>query len=88
MIDVKDNSVIPSKENKAPIFIGDFEMSVILFDRQDVTVKVTTDSGDAFDKDLTLLRAIERNDIQTLDSEAFVHGEIDLTATPNKVKEK
>ncbi|EOU2020925.1 phage major capsid protein [Clostridium perfringens] len=88
VIDVKDNSVIPSKENKAPIFIGDFEMSVILFDRQDVTVKVTTDGGDAFDKDLTLLRAIERNDIQTLDSEAFVHGEIDLTATPNKVKEK
>ncbi|XZJ40564.1 phage major capsid protein [Clostridium perfringens] len=88
IIDVKDNSIIPSKEGKAPIFIGDFKMSVILFDRQDVTVKVTTDGGDAFDKDLTLLRAIEREDIQTLDDEAFVHGEIDTTIDPNTIQNK
>lgn len=77
-INVKDNSILPTVEGKAPIFIGDFKMAVILFDRKKVAVKATQEGGDAFENDLTLLRAIERNDVQTLDAEAFVHGQITI----------
>lgn len=78
-VDVKDNSILPSTEEKAPIFIGDFKMAVVLFDRKQVSVKVSTEGGNAFSNDLTLLRAIERNDIQTLDADAFVYGQVDIT---------
>lgn len=77
-VNVFDNTVLPSTESKIPMIIGDIEMSVILFDRQAVAVKVTTEGGDAFENDLTLLRAIERLDVQMLDEDAFVYGEINI----------
>jgi len=81
---VYDNTVLPTTEGKIPMIIGDIEMSVILFDRQTVAVKVTTEGGDAFDNDLTLLRAIERNDVQILDADAYVYGEITVNASRKK----
>lgn len=78
-VHVYDNTILQTNENKVPVIIGDLEMSVVMFDRKEVAIKVTTEGGDAFENDLTLLRAIEREDIQTLDEEAYVYGEIDIT---------
>nr|WP_195365914.1 phage major capsid protein [[Eubacterium] tenue] len=87
IVHVYDNTILPTTaEGKAPVIIGDIEMSVVLFDRQTVAVKITTDGGDAWENDLTLLRAIEREDVQTLDDEAFVYGEISLTSSVTKTK--
>lgn len=83
---VYDNTILPTTANKIPMIIGDIEMAVVLFDRQTVAVKVTTEGGDAFDNDLTLLRAIEREDIQTLDDEAYVYGEITVEAQSTRTK--
>lgn len=83
---VYDNTILPTNENKVPIIIGDMKMSVVFFDRRKVAIKITDEGGDAFDNDLTLMRAIERQDVQTLDEEAYVYGEIDIT--PSELKSR
>lgn len=77
---VYDNTILSTSENKIPIIIGDFKMSIVFFDRKKVAIKITDEGGDAFENDLTLMRAIEREDVQTLDKEAYVYGEIDISA--------
>ncbi|MDK2587458.1 phage major capsid protein [Romboutsia sedimentorum] len=83
---VYDNTILPTTDNKIPMIIGDMKMAIVLFDRQTVAVKVTTDGADAYENDLTLLRAIEREDIQTLDDEAFVYGEIPVSTSSKALK--
>lgn len=76
---VIDDSVLPndtSSGTKAPIIIGDLMMAVVMFDRRSVTVKVTQEGKDAFENDLTLMKATEREDIQTLDDLSFVYGQV------------
>lgn len=77
---VVDNSILPSSKDKAPIFVGDFKMACVMFDRKKVSVKITTEGSDAFDNDLTLMRAIEREDVQELDKEAYVKAEVSIAA--------
>lgn len=76
---VYDNSIIPSAKGKAPMFIGDLKMAAVMFDRKKVSVKVTTEGANAFDEDLTLMRAVEREDVQPLDDTAFFKGEINIS---------
>lgn len=69
-----------------PITIGDLKEGIRLFDRKKLNIK-TSDSasaGDinAFDDDLTLFRAIEREDVQLRDNEAFVNGYIEINLVP------
>ncbi len=75
-VTVYDNSILPTVLTKAPVIIADMEMSVIMFDRQQVRIKITDVGGDSFENDKTLMRAIEREDVQTLDEDAFVYGEV------------
>jgi HK97 family phage major capsid protein len=82
IVHVYDNSILPNDETvgvKAPLIIGDLEMAIVMFDRQVVTVKTSTEGKDAFENDLTLMRALEREDVQTLDDEAFVYGQLTIS---------
>ncbi len=65
---------------KIPFIIGDLSEGVVYWDRQLMTI---AESGvasigefNAFEQDLTLYRAIEREDVTLRDTEAFVHGYI------------
>ena len=65
---------------KIPFIIGDLSEGVVYWDRQLMTIAVSSIAqvGDlnAFEEDLTIYRAIEREDVTTRDLGAFVNGYI------------
>lgn len=67
-------------ESRIPMIIGDLKEGIYYFDRERRNIKVTETAsvGDlnAFEEDLTIYRAIEREDVQTRDEKAFVNGYI------------
>lgn len=68
-----------------PFFIGDLKEGIKFFDRKHLTITASNiaQAGElnAFEEDLTLFRAIEREDCQIKDSEAFVNAELTLDDT-------
>lgn len=86
-----------SGKRKIPVIIGDLKEAVKFFDRKQLTITTSNVAMagelNAFEEDLTLYRAIEREDCQMKDEKAFVYGEITLedasvTRTRGKKSEK
>jgi HK97 family phage major capsid protein len=86
-IKVIPNADMPSNTSEAgkrivPMIIGDLKEAVKFFDRKQLTIMTSNIAAvgelNAFEEDLTLYRAIEREDVQTKDLEAVVYGEITL----------
>lgn len=65
----------------APIFIGNLQEAITMFERQGHQIASTNIGGTAFQRNQTLVRAIEREDIKAIDTAAVVYGQIDVTAT-------
>ena len=92
-VEVFPNTDMPTVENKIPFIIGDFKEAVKFFDRELTTIKQSDVAviGDlnAFEEDLTLFRAIEREDVVVKDDMALVNGYIDVTPeeTPEETPE-
>lgn len=85
-VHVYDNDTIPNVTvdllTKAPIIIGDLQ-SVLLFDRKAVEIKVTDIGSDAFDNDITKMRAIERGQVRLFGEVAdlardIVYGQVTI----------
>lgn len=80
------NDTIKTVDNKIPMIIGDLKEGIKLFDRRRYNITTSNvavvGSGEeqinAFEDDLTLFRAIEREDVVTRDAEAFVNGYIEV----------
>ena len=72
---------------RIPIVIGDLKEGIKLYDRKKINIMTSNVAAagelNAFEEDLTLFRAIEREDVQVRDAGAFVNGyiEIKLAAT-------
>ena len=87
-VEVFPNTDMPTVENKIPFIIGDFKEAIKFFDRELTTIKQSDVAviGDlnAFEEDLTLFRAIEREDVVVKDDMALVNGynEIATEETP------
>lgn len=68
---------------KVPFLIGDLKEGVKFFDRNLMSIMTSNIAaiGDlnAFEEDLTIFRAIEREDCKIKDPEAFVFAQLDLT---------
>jgi len=77
---VVSNKDLPSVDDgtnvKAPMIIGDLKEAIVLFDRQQVQISVSQEASDAFLTDVSLFRAILREEVKTRDEEAFVYGEV------------
>lgn len=87
-VSVIPNSDMPSdtdtaKTRKIPMIVGDLKEAVKFFDRKLLTIMTSNIAMagelNAFEEDLTLFRAIEREDCVSKDPEAFVNGEIVIT---------
>ncbi|WP_353056977.1 phage major capsid protein [Metabacillus litoralis] len=63
----------------APFIVGDLKEAVVLWDRQQLSVDMTKEGGNAWRTNTTEFRAIEREDVTLWDSEAVVYGQIDIT---------
>ena len=68
---------------KIPMIIGDLKEGIKFWDRMKTTLTTsnTAVAGtlNAFEEDLTLFRAIEREDCKTKDDAAFVNGVLTIT---------
>lgn len=82
-VEVIPNDDMPTSEYKIPMIIGDLKEGIIFWDRQLMNIKMSDIASigelNAFEEDLTLFRAIEREDVTTKDNNAFVNGYIDIT---------
>ena len=63
-------------EEKYPVFIGDLKEAITLFDREHITIELSTEAGDLWAKDLTGVKVRDRFDVQAVDESAVVAGEI------------
>lgn len=65
--------------HKLPFYIGDLKEAVTLFDREKITVELSTEAGDLWAKDLTGIKVRDRFDVQAVDKAAVVKGEVSVT---------
>lgn len=76
------SDVSEAKKRKIPFIIGDLKEGIKFFDRQKLSIMASNIAAagelNAFEEDLTLFRAIEREDCKVKDSEAFVNGQITI----------
>lgn len=79
-VEVYPNADMPTGEGGIPIIIGDLKEGIIYWDRQQMNIRTSDVAaiGDlnAFEEDLTLFRAIEREDVSERDGAAYVNGRI------------
>lgn len=90
-VEVIPNADMATADSKIPFIIGDLNEGIYFFDRQSRNIRVSDIAaiGDlnAFEQDLTLFRAIEREDVELRDSDAFVYGYITATTDSEEDEE-
>lgn len=83
-IKVLPNKVLASEGTKAPFIVGDLKSGIRKYDRQSMSIKASDVAviGDfnAYAMNMTLFRAIMRDDYRELDKDAYVYGYIDTAA--------
>lgn len=79
-VKVIPNADLPTEMQKIPMIIGDLKEAVKFFDRNQISIMSSNTAAigelNAFEEDLTVWRAIEREDCVMKDKQAFVYGEI------------
>lgn len=79
-VKVVPNADMPTNGGKIPFIIGDLYEGIVYWDRQQMNIKISdvavVGELNAYEEDLTLYRAIEREDVTTRDTAAFVNGYI------------
>ncbi len=77
------SDVTVAKKRSIPVIVGDLKEGIKFFDRKHLTIMssniATAGDLNAFEEDLTLFRAIEREDVKVKDPAAFVYGVITIT---------
>lgn len=77
------NADLPDDDdNGTPFYIGDFKEAIVFFDRKQLSIKTSDTAAigtssaavNAFAEDLTVFRAIEREDVVCRDDAAYVKG--------------
>ncbi len=72
------DKVLPNVSGKAPIICGDLAEAITIFDRETLSIEISTEAGDLWNKDQTGIKVRERLDIQTVDPEAIIKAEVTL----------
>lgn len=69
-------NVTNEREVKYPVYMGDLKEAITLFDREKITVELSTEAGDLWAKDLTGIKVRDRFDVQAVDESAVIAGTI------------
>lgn len=81
-IKVIPNDDMPTTAKKIPMIIGDLKAGIVYWDRKQMNIKISdvavVGQLNAYEEDLTLYRAIEREDVTVRDTKAFVNGYIEI----------
>lgn len=67
-----------SSTEKYPVYIGDLREAITLFDREHMTIELSTEAGDLWAKDMTGIKVRDRFDVQVVDETAVIKGEISI----------
>lgn len=82
-IRVLPNKVLKSEGTKVPFIVGDLKTAIRKWDRQSMSIKASDvaviGEFNAYAMNMTLFRAIMRDDYRVLDWDAFVNGYIDTS---------
>lgn len=82
-VHVFPNADMPTTEAGIPVIIGDLKEGIVYWDRQQMNIKTSDVAAigelNAFEEDLVLFRAIEREDVTQRDTAAFVNGRVKVT---------
>lgn len=76
---VLGNDLLATKSGAMPFYVGAMNNAVAFFDRQLVTVAASTEAG--FTTNQTLIRAVERFDVQAEDSDAMAALKLTVSGT-------
>lgn len=83
-VTVVPNADLPTATDKIPFIIGDLKEAVKFFDRNQMSIMASDIASigtlNAYEMDMTLFRAIEREDCVLKDKGAFVYGEVTVAA--------
>jgi HK97 family phage major capsid protein len=83
-VKVVPNAAFASEGTKVPFVIGDLKVGIKKYNRQSMSLKASDVAvlGDfnAFAMNMTLIRAILRDDYKSLDADAYVYGYVDTAA--------
>ena len=83
-VKVIQNKTLPTEGTKIPFIIGDLKQGVRKYDRQSMSLMASNvaviGNFNAFAMNMTLIRAILRDDYKALDNDAYVYGYIDTAA--------
>lgn len=79
---VLPNADLETSGNKIPLIIGDLYEGIKFWDRKKMNIKMSDIAQigelNAYEEDLTIFRAIEREDVSVKDKAAFVNGYINV----------
>lgn len=85
-VSVKPNKGFESTGTKVPFIIGDLKAGIRKYNRQSMSLMAsnvaTIGDFNAFAMNMTLIRAILRDDYRELDKDAYVYGYIDTAVQP------
>nr|DAF92308.1 MAG TPA: major capsid protein [Myoviridae sp. ctBvM24] len=59
---------------KYPVYMGDLKEAITLFDREKISIELSTEAGDLWAKDKTGIKVRDRFDVQAFDEKAVVKG--------------
>ncbi|HFK1812384.1 TPA: phage major capsid protein [Bacillus cereus] len=79
VITLSNKTIATDKDGKAPFIVGNLKEAIILWDRKQLSIDMTTEGGDAWRTNTSEFRAIEREDVTPWDTEAVVYGQIIVT---------
>ncbi|QDD83842.1 phage major capsid protein [Bacillus cereus] len=79
VITLSNKTIATDKDGKAPFIVGNLKEAIILWDRKQLSIDMTTEGGNAWRTNTSEFRAIEREDVTLWDTEAVVYGQIIVT---------
>lgn len=79
VITLSNKTVATTAEGLVPFIVGDLKEAIVLWDRQQLSVDMTKEGGNAWRTNTTEFRAIEREDVTSWDDEAVVYAQFDIT---------
>ncbi|VTT35856.1 phage major capsid protein, HK97 family [Enterococcus casseliflavus] len=85
-IEVIPSRTMPIVGGKAPIYFGDLNEAVTIFDRETMSIEFNDQADSFWKKDITGIKVRERLDIQAVDDEAVIKGLIDAGSEPKNPK--
>jgi HK97 family phage major capsid protein len=79
-VKVLSDKFLPAEAGNFPLYIGDLTQAITLFDREQMSLATTQEGAGAFEHDQTVVRVIDRFDVQFADTNAIVFAQFTALA--------